>query len=445
MTGRVFQRGKLWWIAYYHSGRELRESTKLLATEPNHRRAERFLHERLRKAGTPAFIGPEVRRLCFDDLANLYLNDYRNNGRRSIRDAKRLVENLRGTFGFDRALDITADRIEAYKATRLKDGRRPATVNRELAALRRMFSLAVKTGRLPFRPYIAMLDESDNIREGFFEPVELDVVCANLQADIADVVRFAYLTGWRRGEVLRLEWQDVDLRGGSIRLRAAHSKNKRTRVVMLRDELLDLVQRRAGVRQLDCTFVFHRRGRPIRAFRAAWRDACEAAGLAGRLFHDLRRSAVRNMVRAGVPERVAMAISGHKTRNVFDRYNIVSEDDLASAAERTMAFIAEKRTEAPRIVALAGATAATGDGQNTDNPPRGGGGGRGSSRRTAPTHRKESAASAPSSVRRREHAEEGNRTPTPFRTADFESAASASSATSAREATGAPYPNPRPR
>src|SRR5205823_9396244 len=118
------------------------------------RAAEKLLKERRRTAGTPHFIGPKAERVTFDDLAALYLTDYKVNRRRSLDHAERYVRNLRASFGLDRALDITADRIAAYTAQRLTDGLQPGAVNRELAALRRMFSLAVRAGKLPHRPHI---------------------------------------------------------------------------------------------------------------------------------------------------------------------------------------------------------------------------------------------------------------------------------------------------
>jgi hypothetical protein len=104
-TRRLFQRGGVWWIAYYHRGQEIRESAK---TTSEHK-AGRLLRERLRTAGRPDFIGPAAERVTFDDLASMYLTNYRVNGKRSLRDAERHVETLRAAFGFDKALDITAD------------------------------------------------------------------------------------------------------------------------------------------------------------------------------------------------------------------------------------------------------------------------------------------------------------------------------------------------
>lgn len=116
-------------------------------------------------------------------------------------------------------------------------------------------------------------------------------------------------------------------------LRPEVSKNNDGRPLPLRGELLEIIQRAHGKRRPDCPFVFHDEGEPIGDFRKAWKTACKKAGLAGIILHDLRRTAVRNMVRAGIPERVAMELSGHKTRRVFDRYNIVNDADRARATE----------------------------------------------------------------------------------------------------------------
>jgi len=187
-------------------------------------------------------------------------------------------------------------------------------------------------------------------RLGFFEPDQFVSVQTHLPEALRPVVEFAYITGWRvPSEVLPLQWRSVDLRGGDIRLDAGTTKNGEGRVFPMTDDLRSLLesQRRLAdhaERSADeiVRWVFFRmvaKGRhgpkhphPIRAFTKAWAAACTAAGCAGRIPHDLRRTAVRNMVRRGVPERIAMALTGHKTRSVFERYNIVSEGDLRTAA-----------------------------------------------------------------------------------------------------------------
>ena len=126
----------------------------------------------------------------------------------------------------------------------------------------------------------------------------------------------------------------MDLAGKIVRLRPAISKNKDGRVLPLSGELLEIVERASDKRRLDCTNVFHLEGQPVGDFKRSWATACKSARVGKVLVHDLRRTAVRNMVRAGIPDRVAMTLSGHKTRSIFDRYNIVSEADLAEAAIR---------------------------------------------------------------------------------------------------------------
>lgn len=152
-------------------------------------------------------------------------------------------------------------------------------------------------------------------------------------------IAFLYRSVWRLGEMKTLEWRDVDLGGEVVHLRPEISKNKDGRLLPLSGEMLEIIERAHSMRRPDCPFVFHRDGEPIGDFRKSWSTACKAAGLHPIVVHDLRRTAVRNMVRAGIGDRVAMALSGHKTRSVFDRYNIVSEADLVAATERLQAHL----------------------------------------------------------------------------------------------------------
>src|SRR5262245_11368533 len=162
--GRIYDRAGRLWVAYYHRGRQIRESVLKVTGKNTQRAAETLLRERTRDAGTARFVGPAAERVTFNDLANLYLTDYRLNRRRSLRDAERSVRTLGTIFGLDRALDITGERIQEYTEHRLATGLQPATVNRELAALRRMFRLAMKKQQIPTCPAIELLSENDNVR-----------------------------------------------------------------------------------------------------------------------------------------------------------------------------------------------------------------------------------------------------------------------------------------
>ena len=232
---------------------------------------------------------------------------------------------------------------------------RSGEINRELTVLKRMFSLAIEAGKLHHKPHFDMLRE-DNVRVGFFEREQYEAVLAHLPEAMRPVVTFAYVTGWRiNSEVLPLQWRQVDLRVGEVRLDPGTTKNREGRVFYLTPELQQILkQQRASAddiqrqRTMIVQHVFfhrpvtkagtlgHLSGHRISAcgFYQAWRRARTAAGCPGSIPHDFRRTAIRNMVRAGIPERVAMKLSGHKTRSVFDRYNVVSDGDLREAARR---------------------------------------------------------------------------------------------------------------
>jgi integrase len=337
--GTIYKRGSIWWTRYWHRGQEFRESSH----SDNEADARRLLRKRLGEIGSGKLIGPAAERVGFEDLAKALTNDYEVNRKRSIRSAELSIRHLRNYFGLHRAVDIRTDQISDYVLVRRQEGAANGSINRELSCLKRMFNLALKAGRLSHAPYIPLLDEN-NARQGFLDHNLFITLRQALPDYLRDPVSFLYLSGWRLGEMQTLQWRDVDVAGKLIRLRAEHSKNKATRILPLAGELLEVIERARDSRRLDCQLVFHRQGRPIGDFRKAWSNACRSAAVDGLIVHDLRRSAIRNMVRAGIPERVAMALSGHKTRSVFDRYNIVSEADLAEASERLHAHLASQQS-----------------------------------------------------------------------------------------------------
>ncbi|MBF6571262.1 MAG: tyrosine-type recombinase/integrase [Candidatus Binataceae bacterium] len=345
--GRIFKRGPVYWIAYSYRGKEHRES----ARSESESQARKLLKKRIGETSAGTFIGPNEERLTFEGMAGMLLIDYQINGKRSVATLRGLIRHLSVSFGMTKAVDITADRIAAYIAHRQREGAANASINRELAALKRMFNLAVRARKLNHAPYIAMLSEN-NARQGFVDHPGFLAVRDALPAHLKDPITFLYFSGWRAGEMKALEWRDVDLDGKVVRLRPEVSKNKAGRVLPLAGELLEVVEQARAKRRPDCKFVFHDDGQPIGSFRKAWRTACKAAGQNEILVHDLRRTAIRNMVRAGVPDRIAMALSGHKTRSIFDRYNIVSESDLVAASERLQAHLSAQIAELPRVKPL---------------------------------------------------------------------------------------------
>jgi len=315
-------------------------------------------------------LTPKVGRIRFDEAAKDVLNDYRTNRKRSLDDVERRIElHLKPFFGNRRMAAITTADIREYidsrqKATTVRrkaftftarDGtprhvpeqRRTITgvsnaeINRELTALKRMFNLAIQAGKLIQKPHIPFLKEH-NVRVGFFERDQFLAVLAHLPEPVRPAATFAYLTGWRiDSEVLPLEWRQVDFGAGEVRLDPGKTKNGEGRTFPMTRELREVLEQQRAItenhqRQLKvvCPPVFHRSGRPIKSFRVAFRSACVEAGCPGRVLHDFRRTAVRNLVRAGIPERVAMQMTGHKTRSVFERYNLVSVGDLREAARR---------------------------------------------------------------------------------------------------------------
>lgn len=364
--GKLKKRGRVWWIRYCRSGKRYEESSH--SKKESEARSLLRIREGDIERGVP--VAPRVGQVRFAEAAEDVLNDYRINNKRSLDDVQRRIEKHLKPFLANRRLSsIATSDVRAYIVARqacrtievkpfqftARDGsirkvpaqRRSvpgvsnAEINRELTTLKRMFNLALQAGKLIQKPYIPMLREN-NVRTGFFDHNDFEAVLRHVPRDVRPVIAFAYITGWRiDSEVLPLQWKHVDLSTGEVRLDPGTTKNGEGRTFPMTAELRRLLkQQRAAADAVQrkhnrvVSHVFHRAGKPVRSFRVAFRTACRLAGCPGRVPHDFRRTAVRNLVRAGIPERVAMQLTGHKTRSVFERYNIVSPGDLRDAARR---------------------------------------------------------------------------------------------------------------
>jgi integrase len=349
--GRVFLRDSIYWCAFYVDGKEHRESTK----KADKQQALKYLRSRMKELAVheleaKPFITQRNRKLTVADLIEDLRTAYKVNGQNSPQNLSNL-KRVEQDFGQHRALALTSAMVREYIQGRLEVGHAKASINRTTQLLAQSYKLA----KLP-APEIQKLDESDNVRRGFFTATEIQNVMAHLPRELADFTQFGWLTGMRKSEIASLGWDDLD--GDVIRLRAENAKNGTARIVPCEGQLAELIERRRLTRSYQesgtvrlSRLIFHRQGQPIREFRKSWATACRLAGVK-RLFHDLRRSAVRDMVRAGVPQKDAMQISGHKTAAMFDRYSIRDEQDIRQALKRREQFIRE--TQPDNVIQMAG-------------------------------------------------------------------------------------------
>jgi integrase len=372
-TGHIYQqRGcKTWSIKFYQNGRCIRESTNT----DDYQAARQKLNIRLGQVGKGEIVRPHLERTTVRDLAKDFLRDYRVNGKRSIGHAEtRWRLHLEPFFGSTCAALVDSDTINMYVDTRMEQGAKPATINNELAALKRMFRLGygatpAKVMRLPRFPKL----EVNNTRTGFLEPEQF----AKLTGAVSELwlrtfLELAYTYGWRKHELLSLRVNQIDLRQRTIRLDPGTTKNRDGRQVAMSQTVYTLLSQCVARKSAD-DFVLARADRkPVRDFRQAWRKLCVKVGLAhvtcskcsaavsgkkclkcgshhlnyqGPLIHDFRRTMARNYRRSGVQEHVIMRIGGWRTRHMFTRYDIVSTTDVSEAVaqlEKSQAQAAAK-------------------------------------------------------------------------------------------------------
>jgi integrase len=355
---RVWKRTKHYWYEFTHEGRRVRASSK----QGDKEAAKKIGAAHLTRLAEGSMGLTRPKRFTVGELLDKLEANYKLCGKFDAKNGS-LIRSVRAQFGTKMSDELTAEHVESFIKKRLGEGRAPATVNRRLEILRRAYRLSKLAP-----PQITRLPEN-NVRQGFFTREEFDRVRSFLPDDLRDFVLFAYLTGMRKSEIGSLAW--ADLTDNVIRLRAENAKTGKPRSIVCAGELAPLLERRRTARAVKiaegvtmAATIFHRDGAPVQEFRKSWATACVLAGLGkmvcpkcgsesaehwcasckretryrGRIFHDLRRNGVRNLVRAGVPQTVAMSISGHRTISVFQRYDITSEADLENAMLKLEAF-----------------------------------------------------------------------------------------------------------
>jgi integrase len=360
-TGCMYKRAgsTVWWIKYSRSGKTFSESTHTTSEY----KAGRILARRLGEVASGTFLPPAIERIRVQELMDDLLRDYRINKRKSIEDAEtRWKLHLKPAFAHLRASDLCrTDEIERYVESRQKEGAANATINREMSLLKRAFHLARTNNRKKVRevPVFPHLKEAPP-RRGFLEDSAYCKLVEGSPLWFRTAVEVGRKFAWRVSEVLNLRVAQIDLFGRTIRLHAGETKNDEARTVPIPDSLYPLLLECVRGKRPEQSVFTRSNGEPIGDFRWTWWRACVRAGVGrifcpsceqlidsrccpkcrvrsrykGLLFHDLRRTGARNLRRSGVAEGVIMKIGGWKTRSVFERYNIVSESDLADAMRK---------------------------------------------------------------------------------------------------------------
>jgi integrase len=356
------------WLKYRDALGVLRRESSGTEREQD---ARRLLRQREGAAVEGRVVLPRADKITVSELAERVRADYRANGRRSADRLEYSLAHILPFFGARRAIQVTTPTIDAYIKMRLEAKATASTINKELAALRRAYSLARKAELLYRHPHIPRLAEN-NIRKGFFERQAFEAIRACLPAQYRALVGAMYLTGWRVEELTSREWPHVDLKAGWLRLEPGETKNGEGRMfpLLTLPELSGIfqAQRQMTLEQERRTgriipFVFHHRDRRVGDFRKAWKTACLAAGYAVLvsakprkiggypLLHDFRRTAVRNLERAGVSRSAAMKMVGHRTEAIYRRYAVTSEADLRDAGAK-LAAIHQQDQHGAEVIAL---------------------------------------------------------------------------------------------
>src|SRR5262245_11302852 len=341
-----------WEIIYYVDGLRKTESVGKALNKParatTDQDAIRLLakREQERKAGT--FVDPRSKTYTVNALLDDYEQCLRTDGARSLAGIHSDLKLIREAFGTKKVHHVTPPMLRAWVEEELatpRENGQPyarATIRNRLALFRAAYGRAIEEQRIQTMPYFPRRFRIHNARQGFWEREEVHRLLAVLPTHTRPFVAWAYCTGWRRGELRAFQWNWVDWTEGVIRIPKAITKNGHGRVVVFREGtkwwphgvLLQMLWEQRTAARSIVPWVFQHRGARISRQVGWWKTACRAAGLEGKLFHDFRRTAARDLVRAGLSYKNAMDITGHLTMAVFTRYQIVDvRDQQASFAQ----------------------------------------------------------------------------------------------------------------
>jgi len=365
-TGHSSKPCSTWWIAYYVDGKEQRES----ARTTDRAEAQALLRSRLAAVSEGTYTGPERDKLTVAELLEGVILFYEAQGHHSLRTVRGHARVWTQSIGRRRALDVTTLQLRRLTQEWTHHGTSAATINRRLAILRRAYRLA----KVKLDP--ARLDFTDVfLREasprGRYLPGDgFAAIHAHLPtADLRDAFEFAYLCGTRKQQLLRTTWSHYDPERHILAWQATDTKQREPHVLPLAGRPLEIIEARYAVRRAHCPHVFHGpRCAPgvtpsktygcLGDFKRAWETACTKAGFpvgrksGGFTFHNTRHTSITNLVNAGVAAHEAMAVSGHRTRSVFDRYSIRVEDQTRDALRRATEYTTQLRRQPTKVVPL---------------------------------------------------------------------------------------------
>jgi integrase len=334
-SGSLYQRGDIWWVRVSVGNKQHRESSKSTKKADAIKLRDKLLGKKHRRE----LSGGPIESVLISELLDDVL---KSDIEASTHYVWGLVveKHLRPFFGKIRAARLSTDLLDDYREKRIEAGRTHSTANRELSILRTAFHNGRKRTPPKVRtvPYFPMVKET-TIRTGFLSDDVYTKLRDALEDDLKTLFVCGYVTGIRKGELLQVEWSMIDFESVPqvIRLPAEITKTgEGRRVPILEGNMRDFLKaskRERDEQWPDSPWVFSRRGIRIKDFRGGWDNACKAAGVPDLNFHDLRRTAVRNMSRDGVPQVIRMKISGHKTDSMERRYNIADDEDMAVAKE----------------------------------------------------------------------------------------------------------------